>query len=592
MINSVKINTEKIFEGLGVSPGIGFGKAHILESGTRDVVEYFIPDDKIRDELDRFEVALTESISQLDKLRQKASALPEAAAEELGYMLDAHIHMLKGSRLVRGIETYIQNHGVNAEAAVKHVLVDITKGFKALDDAYIASRQSDIHQVAGRVLRNLTNTEHQSLKDLSDDSIVIAEELTPADTALMHPASVAGFCTLLGGPESHTAIMARALGIPAVLGAGELVGEVGAGDSLIIDGGRGKVIVNPSDKTLAYYHKQAAQIQEDISRLSHLRNRQAITNDGVKVTLEANVELPLEAELVKENGGEGIGLLRSEFMFMNRETLPSEDDQYEIFRDFLLQMDGKPVTVRTLDIGGDKMAQSLIKDFGDSICSPLGMRGVRLSLNRPDILETQYRAILRAGVHGPIRILLPMVTSVDDVRQARRILHAVATKMRHDGIELPQYLPPLGAMIEVPGAALAADALAKVCEFFAIGSNDLTMYTLATDRADEKVAHLYDPLHPAVLRLIQFTAQAAIRNDIPVSLCGEMAGNPKYSALLIGLGIRDLSMGASSIPRVKQRIMNIEATAACAHTDTVMTQTDQARIAMMLESFNSHFDKA
>ena len=249
-------------------------------------------------------------------------------------------------------------------------------------------------------------------------------------------------------------------------------------------------------------------------------------------------------------------------------------------------MDGKPVTVRTLDIGGDKMTASLIEDFGNSICSPLGMRGVRLSLNRLDILETQYRAILRASMHGPIRILLPMVTSTNDVRQARRHLHRIAGEMRKEGIELPEFLPPLGAMIEVPGAALAADALAQVCDFFAIGSNDLTMYTLATDRADEQVAHLFDPLHPAVLRLIQFTTQAALRNRIPISLCGEMAGNPRYSALLLGLGIRDLSMSAANIPKVKQRLLEMDCVAATKRADVIMEQTDSGRIAMLLNDFS------
>ncbi len=577
---------ELIFDGLGVSPGIGFGIAHVRESGVSEVFEYCIPEDLIEEELARFESALEKSRDQLTKLRLKAATLPDAAAEELGYLLDAHIHMLKGSRLVRGIEIHIQNHGINAEAAVQHVLDEITEGFKALDDAYIASRQSDVHQVATRLVRNLNEKPHHTFQDLEDGSIVIAEELTPADTALMNPKTIAGFATVLGGPESHTAIMGRALGLPAVLGAAGVIGAIHTGDSIIIDGDAGRVIVNPKETTKTFYEKRASENKENVKRLSYLKDRQAITNDGVKVTLEANVELPLEVDMVVENGGEGIGLLRSEFMYMNRETLPSEEDQYQAFKTMLEAMEGKPVTVRTLDIGGDKMAHSLIEDFGDSICSPLGMRGIRLSLNRPDILETQYRAILRAASHGPIRILLPMVTSTNDVRQARRLLHTIANQMRKEGHDLPQYLPPLGAMIEVPGAALAADALAQVCEFFAIGSNDLTMYTLATDRADEQVAHLFDPLHPAVLRLIQFTAQAALRNRIPISLCGEMAGNPRYTSLLLGLGIRDLSMSASNIPKVKQRILQMECTAATNRAEIIMEQTDSGRIAMLLDDFS------
>ncbi|MDV7338398.1 phosphoenolpyruvate--protein phosphotransferase [Terasakiella sp. A23] len=578
-----KTKSEQILVGLGVAPGIGFGVAQVRENGSVDIAEYFIREDEIQNEIQRFEEALNQSIDQLEALKAKSKGLPDAAAEELGFMLDAHVHMLKGSRLVRGIETYIQNNAVNAESSVQHVLQEIVQGFKALDDAYIASRQSDIHQVAERILRNLSNTAPPLLQDLDKDAIVIAEELTPADTALMHPDTVFGFCTALGGPESHTAIMARALGIPAVLGIAGILGKVSNGDALIIDGTAGKIIINPTQKTKNHYQALAKTNQENLAELNHLRDRQAITNDGLKVSLMANVELPLEVDLVKKNGGEGIGLLRSEFMYMNCEDLPSEEDQYQTFKSLVTAMDGKPVTVRTLDIGGEKTARSLIEDFGDSICSPLGMRGIRLSLNRPDLLETQYRAILRAAVHGPIRILLPMVTSVNDVRQARRILHSVAHRMRNDGIDLPEYLPPLGAMIEVPGAALAADSLAQVCEFFAIGSNDLTMYTLATDRADETVAHLYEPLHPAVLRLIQFTTQAAKKNNIPISVCGEIAGNPKYTGLLIGLGIRDLSMGASSIPWVKQRLLEMDGTVETARATEIMEQTDSERIGMLLD---------
>lgn len=576
---------EHIFEGLGVSPGIGIGTVHVRESGLAEQTEYCVPHNRIEDELSRLEDALATSREQLSVLRQKAKSLPDAAAEELGYLLDAHIHMLKGSRLVRGIQDFIRDHQINAEAAIKHVVEEISEGFKALDDAYIASRESDVHQVAARLSRNLSDAPFPTLQDLEEDSIIIAEELTPADTAQMDPKTVAGFATLLGGAESHTAIMARALNIPAVLGVGELMGAVTSGDTIIIDGEQGRVIVHPTQKTLDDYRQRAQAHQEKLDGLVHLKDKKAVTQDDVAINLCANVELPLEIEQVLQNGAEGIGLLRSEFMFMNRDSLPSEDEQYEIFKTLIEAVGDHPVTIRTLDIGGDKTSPPLIEDFGNSILSPLGMRGIRLSLNRPDILETQYRAILRASVHGKVRILLPMVTSAHDVRQARRLLHSVARRMRQEGIELPKFLPALGAMIEVPGAALAADALAQVCEFFAIGSNDLTMYTLATDRADDQVAHLYDPLHPAVLRLIQFTATAGRQHDIPVSVCGEIAGNTKFTPLLIGMGIRDLSMSANKIPYVKQRILDMKEEAACQRATAVMAQTDSERISMLLNDF-------
>jgi len=577
---------ERVFEGLGVSGGIGFGIAHIRESGMCEVTEYCIPDNRLDDELDRLEKALEKSRDQLAKLRQKAKKLPETAAEELGYLLDAHQHMLKESRLVRGVRDHIRTQKRNAEAALQHVLDDITESFKALDDAYIASRQSDVHQVAARVMRNLCAEPHQPFYDLPENSIIIAEELTPADTALMDPKTVAGFATVLGGPESHTAIMARALSLPAVLGTAGVLGAIHTGDKVIIDGDAGRVIVNPSPKTVTFYEKRAEENERKTAQLAYLKDRKAQTRDGISVTLKANMELPIEIDNIINNGAEGVGLLRSEFMYMNRDSLPDEDDQFSVFKSIMDKLDGKPLTIRTLDIGGDKTAKSLIDDFGDSICSPLGMRGIRLSLNRPDILETQYRALLRAATLGPVQILLPMVTSVNDVRQARSFLHEVADKLRQEGCNLPDKLPPLGAMIEVPGAALSADALAKVCDFFAIGSNDLTMYTLATDRADEQVAHLFDPMHPAVLRLIQFSTQAALRNNIPISVCGEMAGNPRFTALLLGLGIRDLSMSATNIPKIKQRILELEEDAAVQRAHIVMDQTDSGRIAMLLDDFN------
>ncbi len=582
MISSVKTKPEKIYAGLGVSPGIGFGVVHVRDAGSLEIAEYPISTDDIPNEISRFREALDLSLSQLEDLKHKSRTLPEAAAEELGFMLDANIHMLKGSRLVRGIEAYIQDHAINAEASIQYALNQIVKGFQSLDDAYIASRQSDIHQVAERVLRNLGNSALTAQQELQQNSVLIADELTPADTALMHPESVSGFCTALGGPESHTAIMARALGIPAVLGIPHILRHVSNGDKIIIDGTHGKIIVNPTDATTLIYQQKSLKIKQKLLRLHQLHERQAITRDGVKIGLMANVELPIEVALVQQNGGEGIGLLRSEFMYMNRDTLPDEHDQYESFKVLLQAMDGQPVTIRTLDIGGEKTARSLIEDFGDSICSPLGMRGIRLSLHRPDILETQYRAILRAAAHGPIRILLPMVTTTDDVTKARRILEDVATRMRAEGQTVPETLPPLGAMIEVPGAALAADSLAQVCDFFAIGSNDLTMYTLATDRADEKVAHLYQPLHPAVLRLIQFTTQAAAKYNIPISICGEIAGNPIYTGLLIGMGLRDLSMGASNIPWIKDRILHMDEETEKRRVNQIMQETDSRRIAMLL----------
>ena len=350
---------------------------------------------------------------------------------------------------------------------------------------------------------------------------------------------------------------------------------------------RGASSSTPSPATVAAYQRRREEIQRRNRRLARLSGLAAVTRDGAEVTLRANVELPVEMDVVRQVGAAGIGLLRTEFMFMNRDDVPGEEEQYRLLRGLVEKAAGRSVTVRTLDVGAEKAARSLTDGFGDSASSALGLRGIRLSLARTEVLETQFRAILRAGAHGRVRILLPMVTTLSEMRRARDILVRMARRLKRRGVRSADALPPVGAMIEVPGAALAADALAQASDFFAIGSNDLTMYTLAIDRADEHVAHLYNPLHPAVLRLIQFSADAARRARIPVTICGEMAGDPRFTALLLGLGFREMSMTPSSIPRVKQRIRGLDEVAASRGARIIMEQTDSGRIATLIDDFNA-----
>jgi phosphotransferase system enzyme I (PtsI) len=335
------------------------------------------------------------------------------------------------------------------------------------------------------------------------------------------------------------------------------------------------------------YERRRTGFLRERQKFAGLRKMPAITRDDTRIDLSANVEFPLEVKSALENGAQGIGLLRTEFMFMNRVTAPNETEQYEILRDMVKGMSGKPVTIRTLDVGGEKQADSLSEYPSTSENPALGLRAIRLSLKYRKLLETQLAATLRAGAHGPVRILLPMISNVDEVRQVRDCLKSVARRLKRRKVKIADPLPPLGVMIEVPGAALAADALATVSDFFSIGTNDLTMYTLAIDRADEQVAHLFNPLHPAILRLIQFTTQAALRARIPVSVCGEMAGDPRYAALLLGLGVRELSMTARNLPQVKQRIRNIDLTSATMRAQIIMEQIDSGRIATLLDDFNT-----
>ena len=579
-----RLRAERVFDGLGVSPGIAMGPAHVVEAGFIDVPEYTIAEDAVAAELQRFADALAKAQRQLKKLKDKSAALHGTAAEELGFLLDARMQMLSGSRVVRGVERRIAEQRVNAEAAVRAEITQVAQSFAELDDAYLAARAADIREVGDRLIRNLTRTPYQAFSLLPAGSIVIAEDITPADTALMDPEVIGGFATAVGGTESHTAIMARSLGLPAVLGLADFVPQVRTGDLIVVDGSAGRVVVRPKPATLTDYERRRGEFARAARQLAGLKRLPAVTRDGTAVTLLANLELPREAEAAVAAGAEGVGLLRTEFLFMNRPDLPDEEEQYQALRAILKAMDGRPVTVRTLDVGGDKLAASL--DVQPGGANPaLGLRAIRLSLKMTDLLETQLAAILRAGAHGPVRILLPMVSAVSEARQVREILAGVVRRLKRRNVRIADPLPPLGVMIEIPGAALAADALAQVADFFAVGTNDLTMYTLAIDRGDEQVAHLYNPLHPAVLRLIQFTTEAALRARIPISVCGEIAGDPRYAALLLGLGIRELSMATTALARVKQRIRGLDLLGASRCARQIMDQSDSGRIAALLDDF-------
>ncbi len=578
---------ERIFEGLAVSPGIAIGIAHVHEAGNVSVPEHAIAASEVEGERARFRSAVEKSLRQLNKLGSKTDTLPPNVAEEIGFLLEAHRQMLSQSRLVLGVERRIADKHMNAEAAVQAEIAAISQSFAAMEDAYLAARMQDVREVGMRLIRNLTKVPYQAFRNLPEGTIVISEEITPADTALMDPERLAGFSTALGGAEGHTAIMARAMGLPAVLGVAGLVGTVRNGDTVIVDGSAGKVVIRPTGSTLEAYERRRVEFVREERQLARLAKQPAITRDHVEVTLEVNIELPREVEQALAVGAAGIGLLRTEFMFMNRDDMPDEDEQTKMLAGIVEGMEGRPVTIRTLDVGGEKLASALGNDITPGANPALGLRAIRLGLVRPEILETQLAAILRAATRGPVRILLPMITTVGEVREVRAILARVMRRLMRKGVRLPDPLPPLGAMIEIPGAALAADALAQVCDFFALGTNDLTMYTLAIDRGDEQVAHLYNPLHPAVLRLIQFTTEAALRNRIPVSLCGEIAGDPRYTALLLGLGIRELSMSPIKLPRIKQRVRSIELAAAATRARAIMDQSDQGRIAALLDDFNA-----
>ncbi|MBC6440787.1 MAG: phosphoenolpyruvate--protein phosphotransferase [Rhodospirillales bacterium] len=579
--------TDNTLAGLGVSQGIAIGPAFVTEHGSLDVPSFAIKADAVDDEIVRFGKAIEKSKSQITKLTAKAQSLPASAAEELEYLLTAHGQMLDGSRLVRGVETRIREQTINAEAAVWQEVGEIAQAFAQMEDSYLAERSKDVHDVGQRLIRNLMAKPYRALTELAAGTVVVADELTPADTALLDPARIAGFVTAIGGAQDHTGILARSLGLPAVVGTSDLLQNVRTGDMVILDGQVGTVIVNPTDDVLKRYQDLQTELKRQARKLERLRNVPANTRDDIRIGLQANIDLASEIGPALEHGAEGIGLYRTEYLFLNRDDVPTEDEQYAHLRNIVEAMEGRPVTVRTLDVGNDKLPYSLGEHLTVSANPAMGLRAIRLSLKVEELLENQLSAILRAGAHGPVRILLPMISTPSEVRQVRQALKKVAIRLRRRRQKFADPLPPIGAMIEIPGAALAADGLARDCEFFSIGTNDLTMYTLAIDRGDEQVAHLYSPLHPAVLRLIQFTTAAALRARIPINVCGEMAGDERMTAILLGLGIRDLSMASAAVPRVKQRVRTLDTNEAMRRAQTIMEQTDSGMVAALLDDFNA-----
>jgi phosphotransferase system enzyme I (PtsI) len=580
------VGEEQFHDGVGVSAGIAIGNAHLIETGLRQVPEYRISAELVDEEITRFNQALSRARRQITKLKQKSNALAGAAAEELGLLFDVHAAMLGSTRMIHSVERNIKERQINAEAAVQEMVREIARGFARVKDPYLAARLQDIRDVGSRILRQLTQTPYQAFSVLPAGTVIVADELSPADIALMDPTKVSAFVTALGGAEGHTAIMARSMGLPAVLGTQDLLAVARSGQSVIVDGDAGRIVLNPTEATLAEYRRRAEARIRLNRQLARLRSLPALTLDNTVVGLEANIELPRDVNGALKAGAEGIGLLRTEFMFMNRESPPDEEEQYALLRTVVEGMKGRPVTIRTLDIGGDKRTAAMGTSVSHSANPMLGLRAIRFSLKEPKLFEIQLSAILRAGAHGPVRLLLPMISSVHQVRQVRSILKRLVARLRRRNISIADPLPSLGVMIEVPGAALIADSLAQEVEFFAIGTNDLTMYTLAIDRGDEQVAGLYNPLHPAVLRLIQFTVNAAQRAGKPVSICGEIAGDPRFAPLLVGLGVRELSMAPQSIPRVKQRIRALDTGPATRRALAIMDQADEGRVLALLDDFN------
>jgi phosphotransferase system enzyme I (PtsI) len=591
--------TERSLTGIAVSPGIAIGPVFAASEPKMEVRRGTIQPGQAAAEIARLDAAVQTSQKQLGKLRARLSVLPEVSQQEIAPLLDAYLQMLGPSRLTRQIRARIAEKLLTAETAVLDEVEALAAAMMAIpldpqsggrDELEARQRRADeIHETGRRLLRNLTEAPFRNFAAVPQGAILVAETLRPADAALIDPARIAGLATEEGGTDGHTAIMLRALGVPAVLGAQGLLAAARGGTMAVLDGSAGRIVLNPKATTLAEARSGVAAYAKERQRLARLRRLPADTTDHEHVELQGNMELLAELPLIAQSGAVGIGLFRTEFLFMNRETLPDEMAQADIYRTVVEAMDGDAVTIRVLDWGGEKdidalTARGIVPDTMDHNPA-LGVRGLRLLLRHPELFETQLAAILRTSKHGPVRVLLPMVTNTGEVRSAREVFERVARRLRRRGEKIDDQLPPLGIMIETPGAALAADALALEADFFAIGTNDLAMYTLAVDRGAADVAALYDPLHPAVLRLIQFATEAALRMRMPVSVCGEMAANPRLIPLLLGLGLRSFSMSAAAIPRVKQAVRAVSIDDCARFARRVMEQSDAERIHELVQNF-------
>ena len=586
---------ERRLFGIAACAGVAIGPVFRTTEAPPQVTRHKIHASDIQAEGARLDAAVLQSRKQLMKLRSRLAVLPEESQGEIAPLLDAYIQMLGPSRLLRGVRTRIADRLVSAETAVMEEANAIAATLAAASDGdheaggHAARQADEVREIGRRLVRNLTRAPFRSFAGAVQGAVLITESLRPSDAALIDPARIAGVATEEGGTDGHTAILLRALGIPSVLGVPGLLSGLRAGVTAVVDGVVGTVILNPDNASLSGARRAVASFARDRQRLSRLRRLACVTLDGEAVSLQANLELPIELPMVAQSGANGIGLLRSEFLFMNRDTVPTEDEQARTYRNVVETMSGDTVTIRVLDWGGEKEIEALVTagmvpELTDSNPA-LGLRGIRLLLRQTDLFETQLAAILRAAHAGPVRVMLPMVTNVAEIRAAKAIYRRVADRLRERGAALPATLPPLGIMVETPGAALCADVLAAEAEFFAIGTNDLCMYALAVDRGGVEVAELYDPLHPGVLRLIRMTISGAASRRIPVSVCGEMAANPDMTPLLLGLGLRSFSTNASAVPRVKQAVRGTtigDCERLCSH---VLQQSDSEQIRDALRSF-------
>jgi phosphotransferase system enzyme I (PtsI) len=572
--------------GIGISRGIAIGRVYRLETGTVEVYETAIPRAQLEDEVARFRRAIRTARQQLKAIR---NAIPESTPADITEFIDTHLLMLEDSMLTVAPVDLIRQNLCNAEWALKMQRDALARVFDEMDDPYLRTRMDDVDHVVARIQRILIggSSHHSGHNDEQlRDAIVVAHDLTPAETALLHHQGIAGFVTESGGPLSHTAILARSLGMPAIVGTHITSHQIRDGDTVILDAGRGVLLAEIAESTLKSYRRKQREQQKRLSELDRLKTAPAVTGDGLSIRLLANVELEEDVRAARRAGADGIGLYRTEFLFMNRSDVPDEEEQLTQYLAVVKGLRGLPITIRTMDLGADKGYAADAASERLATNPALSLRAIRLCLKNTELFRPQLRAILRASAEGPVRLMIPMLSSAGELNEALELIEDIRQELAHEGLAFDPDMP-IGGMIEVPAAALSATLFARKLDFLSIGTNDLIQYTLAIDRVDDSVTYLYDPLHPAVLRLISMVIEAGQRYQVPVSMCGEMAGDPRYTRLLLGMGLSEFSVPPTALLEVKDVIQRSHICRLTPVVKDMLASDDPAEIGALLGALNA-----
>ncbi|KDE71667.1 phosphoenolpyruvate-protein phosphotransferase [Fusobacterium necrophorum DAB] len=573
----------KFIKGIDASPGIAIGKVFLYQENELLITKE--SSKTIEEEKQRLILGQEKTKKQLEAIKERTLL---TLGKDKADIFDGHITLLEDEDLLEEINDLLEEGEITAEFALKTQIEEYCKMLSNLEDAYLRERAADLQDIGKRWLYNVAEVAIVDLSSLPANTVIVAKDLTPSDTAQVDLENVLAFVTEIGGKTAHSSIMARSLELPAVVGTGNICSLVNNGEMIIVDALAGEIILNPTQEELESYQEKQRKFLQEKEMLKQLQHKAAISKDGVEVGVWCNIGSPKDVKGVLNNGGQGIGLYRTEFLFMNNDRFPTEEEQFEAYKEVAMALEGKPVTIRTMDIGGDKSLpyMELPKEENPF----LGWRAIRVCLDRIEILETQFKALLRASAFGTIKIMLPMIMDITEIRRAKALLEKCKAELKEKGIAFDEKIP-LGIMVETPAVAFRAKYFAKEVDFFSIGTNDLTQYTLAVDRGNENISHLYDSYNPAVLQAIQASIEGAHEAGIQISMCGEFAGDEKATALLFGMGLDAFSMSAISVPRIKQNILRLEKASATALVNRVMSCATSEEVMQEIKNFQESLEK-